>query len=425
MSSPDDSASRDETGFTARMGIGGPEPWAAALAYVLFAIAAVGAGMAVTLAAPPLAIPAVVIAYLAFGMLRQSKSYPPASEHETVEATRHHVVVRGRTHLQSSFAAGFVVPDEGRFVVHLEPKSGFAMPLRLVAENAHDAQTLLRTLGLDAASSVAPFRTGARLLASPWLWNATIAGSVVAWMVVCSVGSFLPGSFLPALLVSSALAIAVATMWPSRVEVGADGVNVRWLLWRRFVPASTILRAAPYVIRVGQKRFDGVALTLRGGAEYRIPVTTGRDEDERTGLLLHRIREILPHGGHVAETASAITALARHEAETDAKVWLARLRAIGRGENATHRTAPVAPDTLWAIVENAKAAPRLRVAAAAALGRTNSPPERMRLTSAAVATADPRVRIALDAVATGNDLELERALGELPAEDDAQARSLR
>lgn len=409
------------------MGVGGPEPWVAALAYVLFAIAAVGAAMALTLAAPPLAIPAGVIAYLAFGMLRQSKSYPQPSEHETVEATRHHVVVRGRTHLRSSFAAGFVVPDEGRLVVHLEPKSGFAMPLRPVAENAHDAETLLRTLGLDAASSVATFRTGARLLANPWLWNATIAGFVVAWMVACSVGSFLPGSFLPELLVSSlvALAVAVATMWPSRVEVGADGVNVRWLLWRRFIPASTIVRAAPYVIRVGQKRFDGVALALRGGAEYRIPVTTGRDADERTGLLLHRIREILPHGERIAETASAVTALARHEAETDAKVWLARLRAIGREENATHRTAPVAPDTLWAIVENAKASPRLRVAAAAALGRTDSPPERMRLTSAAVATADPRVRIALDAVAAGNDLELERALDELPPQDDAEARSLK
>ena len=81
--------------------------------------------------------------------------------------------------------------------------------------------------------------------------------------------------------------------------------------------------------------------------------------------------------------------------------WVPELRALG-GQTSGYRHVAVERDVLWDLVERIDSAPRLRVAAAVALSSSLDDLGRRRLRVAAEGMGAPKMRVALEAVATGS-----------------------
>jgi hypothetical protein len=136
-------------------------------------------------------------------------------------------------------------------------------------------------------------------------------------------------------------------------------------------------------------------------------------------MIHERIREAFEaHGrGDVTLAAAALRRGTR-----DVAAWIRALQAIGSGASADHRTAPVPPDQLWRIVEDPHAEPGARAGAAVVLRGSLDEAGRSRLLAAAGATAQPRVRIALEAAGEGDEAALAEALAAVEEEAGGRAR---
>ena len=104
--------------------------------------------------------------------------------------------------------------------------------------------------------------------------------------------------------------------------------------------------------------------------------------------------------------------------------WVQSLRAIGSGANVDHRTAPVAPERLFRIVEDPSLTASTRARAAVALGASLDAGGKVRLKDAAGATAAPTLRIAIEAAVSGDDAVLIEALSALEGEAEKRSQSL-
>lgn len=82
----------------------------------------------------------------------------------------------------------------------------------------------------------------------------------------------------------------------------------------------------------------------------------------------------------------------------------------GAGATAGPRDAPVDAERLWRVVEDPAAPEEARVGAAVALGDGLDAEGRARLRVVAGGTAGPRVRVALEAVAEGEETAVRAAL---------------
>ena len=114
--------------------------------------------------------------------------------------------------------------------------------------------------------------------------------------------------------------------------------------------------------------------------------------------LVERIEEQL--AVRRARTNADAPVFARAGRETDA--WLREV-AGATDQNASYRTPAVPPEELWRIVEDTAAPATARAGAAAALRHDLDYDGRVRLRAAADACAAPRLRVALETVATSDD----------------------
>jgi hypothetical protein len=175
-------------------------------------------------------------------------------------------------------------------------------------------------------------------------------GTVFAGGVLGALASVL---FEPAILLAMPLAIIamlVFLLWPSRVEVGADGVLIRWLASERFISHEDIAEVNETITGFGRNRVMQVIVKLTSGSEVRIPVTHPRWEDGRTAGLATRIREareVWKRGG-----ADVDALLVRGDRAHQS--WVSALRAR---EVVGHRTAAIPKDRLWRVIEDAAAKP--------------------------------------------------------------------
>jgi hypothetical protein len=202
--------------------------------------------------------------------------------------------------------------------------------------------------------------------------------------------------------------LMVAMMAPTAVQVGVDGVLVRWLTYERFIPHGEIRTAEVHVRGWGRSRRLLVELGLESGEIYKIPITLFHWHRDKAKLLAQRILEAKAAHDSGAEVEDSALLLRRGR---DVQQWLDSLRTVT--ERATHRSAPMKRDRLWRFVEDPSCDPTTRAAAAVALGAGLSGPERKRIQAVAQASAAPRLRIALDAVAANED---DGALAEALAE---------
>jgi hypothetical protein len=324
---------------------------------------------------------------------------------------------------------------EGAFV-RLERRNVLKGPIDLQVWSLDEGRKLLRALGMDASQTASSFAIAApsiahfrRRLHATW---GTLAAIVVGLPTLAMLG-FRGGGFA---LACVAAFIAYATIIlrmvkTASVVVGADGVYVRWLWEKQFIPIHDIVRAEvvdepigygmyAIVVRIHRRSGEPVDLmSARGRADVVGPFQRVADlVRARAAGLAERIDEAVLGAGRGTSSARDLEQLDRGgRAIGD---WVAALRGL-RGKIATFREqATGGIDALWRVLEDADAAPEQRVAAAVALSPDLDPGGRERLRIVAQATVSPKLRIALEAAAEDDDERLVRALEEVSAAGEAE-----
>jgi len=243
----------------------------------------------------------------------------------------------------------------------------------------------------------------------PWAkhtrWLA-VALTTSPWIVFQAM-RFLP-PWLMGMILLLYLILGLQVLMPQTVEVGADGVMLRTVGWRRFVPYSKIedVEVTPL----------GIELVLYSGRRLEIRLT------QKANAQMERVESLLSAIEDERKAAAAIRhqeeelLLARGQKDLDA--WLAEMRALGEGARGGYRSLAIPQERLWEIVENPSADPSARTGAAIALHATLDDDGRARLATVAAATAAPRLRVALEGFASEKDADRVRVVLQ---ENEAQA----
>jgi hypothetical protein len=333
--------------------------------------------------------------------------------------------------LVGAIRTGRVIPSarDGVFVRLREGSEFGVHDLRV--DSIEEGRALLAALGVDPRRSVSKFRVRAPSLAQyvtrtrlAWISAAAFIASLLALPSFGWAGALL-------LLLVSFLAFCVFALSltiDGEATVGRDGIAVRWLWARRFLPLADVAeaRAEASLTWIGSRRWrillcDASGATLRElfvATQGRSVVRTEADAEleDRVAALTERIRDaIATRGAPTTVTAEALDRGTRTTTE-----WLTGLRALRERQETFRDGAPPDAEALFALIEDPTVPPSRRVAAAIGLGAP-AQGEVRRLRVAAKAAASPRLRLALEAVASGKDGWLEKAI-EAVEEESREAR---
>jgi hypothetical protein len=299
-------------------------------------------------------------------------------------------------------------------------RRGVRLPIELEVDDEKSGQELLRALGFDVTQATASFRTMSKVFEKSWWLFAAIAAimAVPALVVAVATAAGLGHALGAVAGIPGALGLmglVGAILVPGKLEVGADGVMVRWLWHKRFVRHEDIVNVGVVERGTGRQRRLHVQLLLESSETLEIPVGDTTFGREKVQLITARIGQAIEAQRAGASAADAALLARKGRPHRD---WVTALR--GLKERATHRTAPIAAQTLWRIVEDPGGEPVARAAAAVALRDSIRGDERKRLARVANATAAPRLRIALErAAAVDADEEaLAEALAEVEEEEE-------
>ncbi|APR86508.1 Hypothetical protein A7982_11857 [Minicystis rosea] len=275
----------------------------------------------------------------------------------------------------------------------------------LVADEAH-GERVLRMLGFDAARVGMEFRTGSQFLGGTALARALSLWKVFAGLVAIAAYN---GYVWPIwILLAGALAFLIPSITPGRMRVGTDGVELRWLWTRRFIPHRDIVHA--------NVEGDDLVLKPAKGKILRFPALRSHalfTKEDPSGMR-NRI-----HTAQKAREASpgSEATLPDREGRT-VRAWIESLRQLRQSTRTHYREPPLSLDALWRLVEDPAAAPVDRAGAAIALRDHLGEDGRARLSRIAAASAEPRLRFALDvARAASPDDEVVAAIEALQSEE--------
>ncbi len=345
----------------------------------------------------------IALAWLGLGALLYVVSRNPAP-HETlgrVYACAAGLLMPGRFIPAERIRGGWVEPRAaGAPVVHVRTDGGG--DIALVVRDVERGRELLAALGVDASHVAATYWTLARPLGEP----RTFARVGVLVGIALAIG-MVAGHESPAAAALAVVALLVAMLGlvvPTRVNVGADGVHLRWLGTSRFVPWSSVLTV---------ESFDGgVVLALEGGhwLTLRTPNEHERHDPERNAMV-ERLRAAW-RASVQANADPVPTGISSRVGARGARTrdWVRAMRALAQ-EQPGYRTGAVPPEGLWRIVESPHADRDARTGAAIALAPSLDAEGRKRLREAAAACAEPRLRVALTTASmpTGSASEEELA----------------
>lgn len=248
----------------------------------------------------------------------------------------------------------------------------------------------------------------------PWArhlrWLAVVL-TTSPWIVFNSF-RFLPPWAMGVLLLLYGV-VALQVLLPQWVEVGTDGVMLRSPGRRRFVRFDRIRDVMPTSL--------GVELELDDGRDLEIRLT------QKANGATGEVERLL---SAIEEARAAFATLARSEEEAllargrrDLDTWMREMRALGDESGAGYRALAIPHERLWEIVRNPSADPSAREGAALALHTTLDEAGRRTLAEVVEATASPRLRVALDAVAkTEDETRLRVAIARLD-EDELLAQA--
>jgi hypothetical protein len=299
--------------------------------------------------------------------------------------------------------------------------------VRLRMSRIEDARAVLTAMGVDASKKAARYSilstSGTNGRVRFGLALASLPLSIALAIVLQKMTGVPTPAFvflLPYLLA------ATAAMIPGRIRVGTDGVLLRWLWQQRFVPLADIETVTMTEgSLIGRVRL-GLRLGLRGGEMIEIDVTaptrtTAAIELGRASVqtIIERIEEarVVARGEGALDATLVLARAGRSGAD-----WLAGLRAAFADVEGFRNGPPLTLEQLWRAVEDPDVRPWMRAAAAAALV-TIAPAERSaRLRIAADATVAPKLRVALDAAADGDDDKLAEALESIEHDEPQEER---
>lgn len=373
-------------------------------ALIGFLLALVGVfPIAVAIGSVVLAMGALALAASAMSVLVSASRSAPA-----VVAIEDRAIVIGEVRLpRAEIEQGYVVPGPLHPRVTIETRRAVAT---IDVRDEDEARALLAALGLGMERRFASFSGVARV--------GTRSGLAAAFAVLAGVGTIVAGAMLALPLLSvigGALAAAfVAFAVPSRIRVGADGIAIQ----NRF-DVSTYRFADVVSVSPSER---GIELHVSG---RKVPVplvaryTLGPLEREARDALVERIREGIAR--HATTDDRAADAHRLDRGKRPIAEWIASLVAAEEGD---FRTAPLRSAELEAVLDDgASQAATRRIGAAVALSRRGDD-ARARVRVAAETTAAPKLRVALEAIASDAEgAVLARAIEE--AEEESRAAEAR
>ena len=296
-----------------------------------------------------------------------------------------------------AITSAYVVPRASHATVHIRRRR--ALPVELRVSGEMQGRQVLSLIGMSAEQTVATFSTFSKMLTSQWKLIAVFFGMMFGGGLA---SAFLGGLLGPVagVLVFGLVFAAVMTMMiaPTKIDVGVDGVLIRWLGTKQFISHRDIAYIVTEEGSLMQSNRTFVVVHLTNGKEVRLAYNSKRFSAGLVEGMAARIRhakEIHDTGGDVADAA----VLKRGDRAFGD--WVNALRA--GTIVASHRSAPLERDHLWRIVENASAEPMGRAAAAVALSQQLDGKERRRLQRIATSTAAPKLRVCLEAVAAEDE----------------------
>jgi hypothetical protein len=384
-------------------------PWMLALAFLpaLIPLAlALGIGTAALVLLPH----GLIFTFIALALVLQRNPLPRLVT-ERVSAQDGALRVGADTlHKKKDLVEGLVVPRHNARPRVVFKRRGLVPKLEIEASDTDQGRKLLRAVGFDASQTVASFRLAPLLMTYPTLIAGVMGGLGVLLGLTASMTRAGPLA-VPFIIVPLFAVFLVTALVKRHIHVGSDGVLVGWFGKKRFIAHSRIADARPYEERVAGKTYTGVDLYLVGGEKLHLVVGQKGWMATDAQAVAERIREAREEAAHGdADVQAAL--LARGPREI--REWVSSLRGIGAGANASLRTAPVPPERLWRVVEDASAEPAARAGAAVALGAELDDERSARLRGVAQMIAAPKLRVAIERVADGkSDAELEEALAEV------------
>jgi hypothetical protein len=266
-------------------------------------------------------------------------------------------------------------------------------------EDEADARRLLDALGFGVLQSTVSFHAYWGSLRRMILVGAVISGGEYLALISRTL------NWLPATVYAFA-GLALLMRFRTRVEIGSDGLLLRRLGERTFVPYGALECAS-----IEQY---AIVLFLRSGKKIILGSGSSARDAQTRQALVQRIEEALmayAQGGDSTGTEALVAPGGR-----EIPVWVSETRALARARD--YRKVRVDTERLWRVVNDASAQPATRAGAALALSSAPDGETRARLRVASEACADPRLRLALGRVADGAaDDDLEEALAPLVAGD--------
>jgi hypothetical protein len=322
----------------------------------------------------------------------------------------------------SDIDEGWVEEYQGDNDVVLRTRRDDLVAVRVASPG--EGAELLRAVGVSADKQVARFRLAEASASSSPVGCICLAGGLVLPFVLfgaatglwLSLASMLRGgaegnavaAFAAVFVVALVAAfLALRAMVPPRATVGLDGVELRGLGWRRFVPLDSVSGV--------ESTERGVTLRLREGSP--VALTTFRNTSDGVqghpatrAALLRRIEDAL--AARLASQAQVARAAALERHGRPFARWRAELAALAGPDADYRRSAGLARDDLQRVLEDAAAPIEHRVGAAVALAAAGEVDIRRRVRIAAAACADRDLRAALEAAAEEelDEAKLERAL---------------
>lgn len=308
---------------------------------------------------------------------------------------------------KSEITRGVKVPSATGLKVRLSRKKKRDRELAVAREA--DADAVLEGLGLDAAHTKASFRGMSRIYAKTWRLIATVFAAMGFSMLAGGLSAAIAPGAAPLMAITAMMGMFVLMFWPTRVEVGGDGVLVRWMGRERFIRHADIADVEVRIQGVGRSKRNVVMLTLRSDEVFQIPTGAPSWDGDNANTLAARIRE----ARRVAEEGGAAPSALLMRGDRPHRTWIDALRAR---EVNDLRTPAVPKDQLWRVIEDAAADPIDRAAAVVALGPKLAADERSRLAGAAKVVAAPKLRVVLEDGPDAEEGELAKMLEEVEVE---------
>lgn len=382
-------------------------------AFAFFVGGSMVGGMVSALAAPMAILGLITLVWT----LRENPQPHESVERVTLE--RGALAVGAEEIPLGRIADAMIIPGPSFPRVLIERRGPNLGPLEIVVRSVAQGRTILRALGYDATQRTFSSRAASWLRATWPRALLSMIGVVLAGFVAM-LGAGLVG--VPPLFALLAVVVpfAVLSAIPTKIAVGADGVYLKWLHWKRFIPLAAIGGAELYVERRRNNQRVGVTIMLVDGEPVSLALGNSWDLS-RAQALVERIQEVVGDArrGDAATAAEALLRVRERLVRTSDTTagWLRALRALGTGVVESYRAAPVEREALLRVVEDVTARPTERAAAAVALAAQTDPETRAKIRVASETVAEPKLRVALERVLDDDEAALEAAVEELAAEE--------